>query len=262
MMLTIFVNMKIQYYKADIGYKLRYTLFEHLLKLPPSYFEKNSTGYIMSRQTDDPEGIEGMMLYNITDSILAFLEFAAILTIMFKSSISLTLIALAIIIGDFSITFAFPLKRLYKDHNKAKAHINKELQDSISGIKLIKANYSINYELDRFKIVLHNYFNKRLKRDRIDIIRRSVGSFLRGLSTPLIIIIGGYFIFKGNLSVGCVMSFTLYFQRLTTVFTPIVNFVPLYKIAKASSERMDEVLSVQVEDDTIHDTEKNTIKGY
>jgi len=250
-------NRLILKYKLCVYLNLRKELFSRLLRYPIEYFQKKSIGYILSRQTDDIEDLEGAFLYNILNFAVCFLEAIGLLFFMFKSNWLLAVICLIIIIANISLNFMFPIKQKYKKHNEQRALTLKELQDSISGIKIIKSMYAYEYESARFNKTLNKYYELRKSRDVMDIDRRNLSSFIRGFSNPLIIIIGVLLILRGFMTVGSVMSFTIYYSKLDGLMSPLINFNPLLKVAEAAMERVNENLSHEEEEDML--SSKNRI---
>lgn len=239
-------------YKLNVFKNLRKTLFEKLLKYPLEYFHKNSNGYILSRQIDDIEATEGLLLYNIITFILSVLELIILLVFMFNISFILTIIGISILIFNISINFIFPIKKRYKEHNHEKANVLEKIQDSISGIKVIKSMNAELYEVDRFNKVLKNYYKARTTRDIMDINRRSLESFLKGISYPLTIIIGGILVYNKVLTVGSILAFTIYFSKLDGLLSPLISFIPLFKIGEAAMDRIYENLRLEIERTSCH----------
>lgn len=239
-------------YKLNAFKNLRKTLFEKLLKYPLEYFHKNSNGYILSRQIDDIEATEGLLLYNIITFILSVLELIILLVFMFNISFILTIIGIYILIFNISINFIFPIKKRYKEHNHEKANVLEKIQDSISGIKVIKSMNAELYEGDRFNKILKNYYKARTTRDIMDINRRSLESFLKGISYPLIIIIGGILVYNKVITVGSILAFTIYFSKLDGLLSPLISFIPLFKIGEAAMDRIYENLRLEIERTNCH----------
>lgn len=254
------INLK---YSNYVIANIQLAIYKHILKLPISYFKEKSIGYIMSRQLDDVAGLEGLMLNNIINGMLAIIEIILILIIMVKISIILTVISILIMGMDIFINFSFSLKQLYKNFNEAKANLNKELQDTLSGIKLVKTSNAIQYEEKRYKNILNNYYTKKNIRDNINIIRGSVTNFINELSIPLIIIIGSIFVYQNFMSMGELMAFILYFQKSNNIFGSAVSMIPLFKISQASAERIFELFEIQTEKcDLLYNSKKVTINKY
>jgi ABC-type multidrug transport system, ATPase and permease components len=228
---------------------LRRKMFDRLMKYPIKYFQENSLGYILSRQIDDIEDTEGAFLYNILSFILYLLEVLVFLFFMFKINSILTIVCIFIIIGNISLNFMFPIKQMYKKHNEKKATILMELQDCVAGIRVIKSMHAQEYESNKFGNILNNYYKIRRKRDVMDIDRRNLSAVIKGFSNPLIIILGGFFIVKNYMTIGSVMAFTIYFSKLDSLLNPLINFIPLFKVAEIAIERISQNLLSQVESD-------------
>ncbi|WP_055668655.1 ABC transporter ATP-binding protein [Desnuesiella massiliensis] len=227
-------------------------LFNHILKLPMSYFQQNSPAYIVSRQFDDVFGIEGLMISNVIEGLFSILQFIVILIIMFKYSFWLAIISLILIISDIIISFSFPLKKLYKSHNEASAIVKKELTNSFQGIKLIKISAKVSSEMKRNHQFLKQYFAALDKRDTINIVRNISSNFLKNISTPIIVIIGVFLLYTNSITVGTITLFLIYFNKLSQAFTPAMNLIPLFKISKASAERLYEIINIQPEENNLN----------
>lgn len=238
------INLK---FKINVIYSLRIKLFEKIIKLPISYFKEHSVGYIMSRQIDDIDDLDGMLLNNIVSGVLSLIEFIVIFIIMMNINTILAIISLVIMFGNVVLNFIFPLKKLYKVHSDARANVSKNLQDCLSGINLVKASDAYNFETNRFGTILKSYYSARKNRDFIDIIRKGLVRFLEGVSIPLIVVIGGLFVYRGIFTTGSILAYIIYFQKLTDVFVNATNFIPLLKIAEASADRICEILDLGID---------------
>ncbi len=238
-----FINAKLNLkFSLKVINDIQILTFKSMLKAPMQYFKNNSIGYIMSRQTEDILSLDGMMLNNVITGILAALEITIILFLMFNISIFLSFVTIFIKGFDLFINFYFPLKLLYKNHNEAKANLEKELQDILYGIKLIKLSNTKEYETIRYDQVLAAYYQARKKRDTANYIRNILSRMAVECSNPIIIIIGGVCIYQNIITVGEVMAFMLYFQKINSSFGNAVSLIPLFKISQASAERIYELV--------------------
>ncbi len=235
-------------FKISVFSDIQNYLFNHTLKLPISFYQKNSPSYLVSRQFDDTFGIDGLMIYNIIEGLFSMIQFLIILGIMFKYNILLALLSMILISLDIVINFSFPLKKLYKNHNEDLAVAKKELTNSFQGIKLIKISNKIDYEINRnYKFLKKYYFSLR-KRDNTNIIRNLISRLLKDLSIPIIVIVGVLLIYKNSITVGTVTLFLIYFNKLSQAFVPAINLVPLFKISKASAERLYNLSTIDPEE--------------
>lgn len=218
-------------------------LFQQLLYKPVAFFREKSIGYIIARLIDDIGALEGMMLNNIIAGLIAIIEILIIFQFMFKISMSLCFFALLLKFIDFYINFGFPLKSLYKNTNEQKAIHSKFLQDTLSGILLIKSGNAYNKEVNNYKQVLNNWYDAWEKRDRTNYIRRLLSNFSSELSTMLIILVGALSIYYKWNTIGDIMAFLLFFQKLNSAIPNAINLIPLYRIAQGASERIYEFIN-------------------
>lgn len=234
-------------FKINVYHQIKLSLYQKIINFPIKYFQKNSTGYIMSRILDDVEGIDGMLLHNIINGLISLLQVIIIFTLMLNVNVMLTLIVFIMTIVYTVCQFIFPLTRLYKEHNESKSTVSKELGDSLDGINVIKSFSAEVYESNRFDNILKNYDFNRINRDEANIKRLNLVQFISGCINPVIIIIGGILIFKKIITTGEVMAFILYFEKLRTALVPGMNLIPCYKVGQASAQRIFEIFKMDKE---------------
>lgn len=229
-------------YKKNVIENLRVFFFNNLVKKHAQFFYKNPPAYLLSRFNSDIENLDGLMLTNLISGSVSVLEILIILYLMSNISTSLTIIAIFLKSIELYINIIFPLKKLYKAHNEALAVVDKETLNIFSCIKLVKVANRIKEETERYREKIKWFLEIRYKRDAINIIRDVISRFAIELSYPLVIIIGGLFIFYGWTTIGAVMAFLLYFQKLIPLFNNAAYMVPIFKILQASAERIYEFI--------------------
>lgn len=229
-------------YSLNIMHTIQMDCYRRLLHAPLDYFKSNASGYILSRQLDDVSTLDGVMLNRIISGTLAIIEILIICAIMLY--INPILAGVSILLKGFELymNFHFPLKKLYKNHNEAKAMLGRELQDVLSNIRLVKLANKFDDEATRYSQSTSNYYNTRWKRDRANYLRRISNGLSVELSSPLIIMIGGYFAYREMMSWGDIMAFMLYFQKINITFSQAISLVPLYKISAAAADRIYETI--------------------
>jgi ATP-binding cassette, subfamily B, bacterial len=241
--------------KAEITFRARLTqiirnsLFGHLIRLPLSYFHKSSVGYIMSRQIDDTDNLDGILVADAAHAFFALIEFSLILLIMLSINWILTAIMLIIFALDFRLQFAFPLRRAFAAYNECKARLSKELQQAVSGVRLVKSSAAIHTESERYSRYTGRHSQVRMLRDNMSNRRRGLTDFIRGLSNPLTILVGGYLVSEGTMTLGSLMAFLLYFGIARQDLGDIINAVPMYNTGKAFADRIWESFENIVEQD-------------
>lgn len=218
----------------------QYDLFHRLMYASTQFFRTHSAGYIMARQSDDVFNLEGMFLNNIISGIIAIAEVLLLLAIMIGISPLLGVAAVILKSIDIISNFCFPLKQAYKNHNEAKAETSQNTQDVISHIDLVKIACREEFEKQRYKTYLKQYFDTWKRRDSINYLRRIITSMSADTSNIAIIVAGGILISDNQLSVGEVTAFFLFYQKLSSACIRAIPLIPLYKIAVGALERIHE----------------------
>ncbi len=215
--------------------------YHRLLRAPLPFFEKHSTGYLMARQNDDVFNLEGMMPHHLMDGLLGLLEVLVILGFMFHTSFWLGLAAILLKGVDAFSNFYFPLKKLYKDHNEARARTGSELQDVLRNILLVKSACQERKEETRFRRFLDRYYNTWNKRDTTNTVRMLLTAGAEDGSYMVMIILGGVLLYQGQLTIGELTAFLLFYRKLSSAFVAAVPLIPLFKIAQGAKERIEEL---------------------
>lgn len=222
-------------------------LFQQLLYKPIEFYEKNSIGYITARLIDDTAALEGIMLNNIISGIVAIFEIFIIFFFMFKISIIWGIFSLILQIINLYINFHFPLKTLYKNNNEQKALHSKFIQDTLSGILVIKLGNAYEKECANYSRILNSWYNTWKKRDRTNYIRNLLSNFSLEFSTMLIILLGSMSVYYQWNTIGDIMAFLLFFQTLNSVLPNAINLIPLYKISQGAADRIYEFIKMNNE---------------
>lgn len=229
---------------------LRKDIFEKLETLSQAYFNKNKTGDIMTRFTNDLDAIEGA-----TGFVVMMSFDAVVLTIMvvYKmiTHVSLTLTILALIpmalVAVFSIILGKKFDEKYFAKQKAFGHLNDAVQESVTAVRVIKAFVQEEKQLEHFKKV--NDYNRKANAD-ISVLRAIFWPVLEtfiGLSYVVAIILGGYYCLIGEITLGKFITFSSY---IGTLFWPMIivgDIVSVISEASASLKRINEIFDAKVD---------------
>lgn len=229
---------------------LRKDIFEKLETLSQAYFNKNKTGDIMTRFTNDLDAIEGA-----TGFVVMMSFDAVVLTIMvvYKmiTHVSLTLTILTLIpmalVAVFSIILGKKFDEKYFAKQKAFGHLNDAVQESVTAVRVIKAFVQEEKQLEHFKKV--NDYNRKANAD-ISVLRAIFWPVLEtfiGLSYVVAIILGGYYCLTGEITLGKFITFSSY---IGTLFWPMIivgDIVSVISEASASLKRINEIFDAKVD---------------
>lgn len=176
---------------------LRDTLYTHLHRLSLSYFERNRTGHLMSRVTNDVLVIEEALEHTPTQLVRDPLLIIFYLYLLLAISWQLTLLASAIV-----PTTAFLVARLgyrlrsYSERSQEKmADLNDILDETIHGIRVVKAFSMGPHEIGKFSRATQDYFKTMIKLVRIRLISSPAGEVMGSITGAVVIWVGGRFVY-------------------------------------------------------------------
>lgn len=242
----------------QVEFDLKQRIFEHLLKLEPSYFATNTAGDLINRATSDVDNIRRLLGFAVLS--LANTLFAYILTlpVMLRLSVNLTLASLAVYPFMFLLVHLFS-ERLRTEQSAVQeklSNISGLIQEDVSGIALIKIYSQEENERRAFANQNQELLEANLKLAKS---RNTVFPLIGGLATVsffIIIWLGSAQITNGNLAVGDFVALLLYVERL--VFpTALLGFtITAYQRGEVSIDRIETILTVtpKIKDtrDSIH----------
>ncbi|MEC1180252.1 peptidase domain-containing ABC transporter [Metasolibacillus meyeri] len=234
--------------KLDISLILSY--YNHVLKLPMSFFSTRKVGEIVSRLIDASkvrEALSGATLTIILDTIMVIVG-AAILYAQNAFLFGITLIIVPIYI---LIVWAF--KKVYETINRKEMEENAQLTsylvESLNGIETLKAynaEETANMELEkRFIKFLKSIFKHGL----IDNYQNSLKNYLGLASGTVILWIGSYQVLKGEMTAGQLIAFNALLAYFLSPLQNLVNLQPMLQSAVVASQRLGEILDLETEED-------------
>lgn len=236
-------------FRVETVKQVRQGLFERLMSLPMRFFESNSMGYLLSRQLDDTDNLDGILFPDLATAALAMLELAIVCVLLFGMSWPMAVVSILLFLAGARLRWVYPLRLVYSHFNERKACLSKELAQDISAVALIKAAVTKTREKDRYDKVLSRYARARFLRDDLRSRQGATTAFIDGMASPIIIVMGGFLVFKGFLSFGALMAYLLYHARAQSAFSRAMAAIPMYNTGKAYADRIWESQSVPPEAD-------------
>ncbi|BAY91602.1 MULTISPECIES: ABC transporter ATP-binding protein [unclassified Tolypothrix] len=250
----------------EVEFDLKQRIFEHLLKLEPSYFATHTIGDLISRATSDVENIKRLLGFAVLSLANTFFAYVLTLPVMLAISVDLTLASLAVYPLMFLLVHLFS-DRLRKQQTVVQeqlSDISELIQEDISGIALIKIYAQEENERRAFAEKNQQLLtaNLELAKSRNTLFPLIGG--LANISSLIILWLGASRIAAGNLAVGDFLALLIYVERL--VFpTALLGFtITAYQRGEVSIDRLESILSVtpkiQDADDVVH-LPKTQVKG-
>ena len=258
----------IQYYGHVMGVRMqaqmRSDMFDHLEKLPYSYYDNNETGKIMSRMTTDlweiselaHHGPENLLISGVS-VIISFVYLAGI-------NIWLTLIIFACV--PFLLLIAVALRKKMRDafmeSRKSVAVINASLESSISGIRVTKAFDNAEKEKEKFEDGNHQFILARNDAYKAMGKFHSMTSFITDVFNVIVLIAGGFFLYNNKIDFADYSVFIVSVNMFISPVMALINFMEQYQNGVTGFERFIEIMDEEPEKDTEGATDAGVLDGH
>ena len=229
---------------------MRNELFSHCQRLPIRFFDREKTGSLMSRITNDLLNIAEFCHHGPENAFIFLARFAGAFIILFRIDARLTLVIFALLplMIIFTVFFQGRLRRAYRENRERIAALNADLEDTLGGIRVVKSFNNEKLEDDKFRRANETFCQGRINIYRNEAYYYSVMEFfLAPLVTAAVVAAGGIFISGARLSAPDLIVFLLYIGFLTTPLTTIAQWVGLYQDAIAGFTRFMEIMDMEGE---------------
>jgi len=235
-----------------IGHKtifdLRMEIFSHLQRLALKFFDRNPTGRLVTRVTNDVESLNEMYSSGIVLVFGDIFTIIGILYFMFKLSFELSLVTLSVLPLLFYATFLFREKarEAYREVRTLIARINAFLQEHFSGISVVQVFNREEEEFRKFDQINSKYRDANIKSIFYYAVFFPVVELISAIGIALIIWYGGGEVVKGTVTIGVLISFIQYTEMF---FRPVRDLSEKYNIfqtAMASAERIFKLLDTKI----------------
>jgi len=245
-------------------YDLRNDFFAALQRLDLAYFQRNRTGDLMSRATNDLNAVRMMIGPAVMYTASTALTFIVAIVLMLSIDARLTLIAL-IPLPFVSFTvhyFGSAIHRRFLEIQEELADISNITQESLAGVRVVRAYGQEPFEIDRFRVANEEYVRRNRTLIRLQGFYYPSMGLLMGIGSLLVLWLGSREVIAGRMTVGELVAFNSY---LTMLAWPMIAFgwvTNLLQRGTASWKRMLEVLDAvpAIDDGTAIDS-VSTIGG-
>ncbi len=261
------LNFFIQYGGHLMGVKMqsemRRDLFNHLEKLPFSFYDKHETGKIMSRLTSDlfevvelaHHGPENVLISGIS----IIVSFAYLATI----NIWLTLIIFACVpfLIVVSVLTRGKMRDAFQASRSSTAEINAAVESSISGIRVTKAFTNAEREAEKFEVGNAKFREASRGAYRAMGIFHSTSTFITDVFNVVILIAGGFFVYKDIITFGDYSVFIVSVNLFLSPVNTLIRFMEQFQNGIAGFERFIEVMDMKPECDAPGAVDVPRLKG-
>ncbi|RMG95589.1 MAG: ABC transporter ATP-binding protein [Chloroflexi bacterium] len=238
-----------QVLSQNIAFELRNDIFAKIQRLSFSYHDRNQTGQLMIRATDDVERLRIFLAQGLLMALQAFILLVGTIIILFATNTQLTLVVLPILPIALIVFMVFGtvVQPLFREVQQRLARVNTILQENLAGLKVVKAFATEPYEVARFDKSIQDLLEQRIRISRTFSFLFPFVFLIANLGQAAVLYFGGRQIINGTLTLGEWQKFSLY---LIYVFIPMGQLgfiISLMAQAGASAQRIFEILDAKNE---------------
>ncbi len=249
---------------AKIEYNMRKELFGHLQKQSFSFFDNQKVGQLMSRISNDLNEITELSHHGPEDVIISLVRIMGSFFILIFISPILTLMLFASVPVILVIAYFSNIKmsKAYKKNREAVGDINSQLEDSLSGIRVVKS--FANEEIEMSKFNKGNEAFVQCKKNSYRVMSDFAGQMGILLSFINLIVAagGGYLIVNGSIEIADLLTFIIYINLLITPVQQLIRFTEQYQYGMAGFRRFIEIIDTEPQIvDHVNAIELKEVKG-
>lgn len=244
----------------DVEYDLRNDFFSHLQRLSLSFFQRTRTGDIMSRGTNDLGAVRMVLgpgiMYSMNTAIMAVFTISLLLSMSWwltlVALIPLSLLALSVKVFGQQIHSRF--ERIQDQFS----HLSNKVQENAAGIRVVKSFVREESEIADFRKLNEEYMRRSLSLVRVWGLFHPMLALLMGLSTLLLLWLGGRAVVQGTLTLGELVAFLSYLTMLAWPTIALGWVINIFQRGAASMERVNHILDEQPEICSVKDAAERT----
>ena len=253
----VFIQFLCNYYIAYVGhvmgaymeYDMRSEIFSHYQDLPYSFYDEQKTGQLLSRVTADLFDITEFLHHGPENVVISAIRMIGVFIIMMIISpplgwISYSLVPVMLIYAYFKNK---QMKRVFKENRVKIGDINAQIEDTLSGIRVVKSFANEDEEKRKFKIGNDAFLAAKKE------TYKSIGGYNSGLKgitammTVVVMVAGGIMISRGIIQVADLLAFLLYINVLIEPIRQMIDFTEMFQNGYSGFERFLEIIEINPE---------------
>ena len=234
---------------AKIEYDMRAEIFGHFQKLSFSFYDDEKVGQLMSRITSDLFDITELLHHGPENVTISVIKIIGALAILLSINVKLALIAFLLV--PFMLVYAYffnkKMKQAFRVNRIKIAEINAQIEDNLSGIRVVKSFANEDLENKKFKVGNDAFLEAKKNNYKY------MGGYNSGLTAfttminLLVIVSGGLMITKNMISVTDLVTFLLYINIFTDPIKTLIDFTEQFQNGYSGYERFLQILSIEPE---------------
>ena len=228
---------------------MRQDLFDHYQRLSFSYYDRNNTGVMMAKLISDLFDISELAHHGPENLIISTLKIVGAFTILMFINFKMTLILIAVtlVMAVFSYRKNRKMRAIFLDNRKKIAGVNAQVQDSLSGIRVVKSFANEEIEREKFADCNGRFLTSKVSSYKLMGVFHAGNGFFQGLLYISILVSGGYFVAQGTLAASELAIYALYVGIFLNPIEVLINFTEQFQKGYSGFRRFTEVVETQPE---------------
>jgi ATP-binding cassette, subfamily B, multidrug efflux pump len=235
--------------------RLRNALFKKLQKLPVSFFDKRTHGELMSRLSNDIDNVSSTISQSTTQLMSGVIVISGSFIMMLILSPVLTAASIVTVPLVFLLTRTIAKRTsiLFKDQQIQLGKLNGQIEETISGIEVVKAFNHEEKVITEFEEVNQKLREVGLKAQIWSGFLMPIMNVINNLGFAIVAVTGGFLAVKGMITVGAIASFITYSRQFVRPLNDLAQIFNMLQSGVAGAERVFEILDEQEEPDDVTD---------
>ena len=267
-LIEAFCNFYIAYYGhimgASIERDMRNEIFSHYQKLSFAFYDNQKVGHLLSRITADLFDISELLHHGPEDLVISIIKFVGAFGILMFINVRLALAAFLFIplLILYAVYFNKKMKRAFRENRARIADINTQIEDSLSGIRVVKSFANEKVEMKKFRQGNERFVNsKKLSYKYMGTYNSGMGAFTT-LITISVLLTGAFYLTKGEMPVEDLVTVLLYINNFTDPVKKLITFTEQFQNGYSGYSRFLEIMAVAPDiQDALDAEEVSDVKG-
>ena len=267
-LIEAFCNFYIAYYGhimgASIERDMRNEIFSHYQKLSFAFYDNQKVGHLLSRITADLFDISELLHHGPEDLVISIIKFVGAFAILVFINVRLALAAFFFVpfLILYAIYFNKKMKKAFRENRARIADINTQIEDSLSGIRVVKSFANEKVEMKKFRQGNERFVNsKKLSYKYMGTYNSGMGAFTT-LITISVLLTGAFYLTKGAMPVEDLVTVLLYISNFTDPVKKLITFTEQFQKGYSGYSRFLEIMAVAPDiQDAPEAKEVNDVKG-
>ena len=231
---------------AKIEHDMRNEIFGHYQKLSFAFFDNQKVGHLLSRITSDLFDITELLHHGPEDVVISAIKLlgAFIILLVINAKLAFVAIGFVVIMLLYAVAMNGRMRGAFRENRARIADINSQIEDSLSGIRVVKSFSNEETEMDKFEEGNSRFVDSKKKSYRYMGTYNSGMGVFSTLITVGSLLMGAWLMMKGELSAADLVTFLLYINNFTEPVKKLIDFTEQFQNGYTGYERFLEIMNV------------------